>query len=147
MLKQMLSVCLLLAAAASSGCCCFTQGSCATCPNGSYAGGPIAGAMCSLANCTKKTLGCCSGCGDVYVDEWVSDPPQPCDPCDNCGTWVGGGDCGNYGPLGFGILPAFKSLFGHPYVSGCDCGHCGGEEGVVWDDQPYEVIEGEHQHG
>jgi hypothetical protein len=34
-------------------------------------------------------LGCGSGCGEVYWDEWISDPPECCDPCDNCGNWIG----------------------------------------------------------
>src|SRR6187455_826331 len=27
---------------------------------------------------------CGKGCGDLYVGEWVSDPPDCCDPCDQC---------------------------------------------------------------
>src|SRR5688500_5331927 len=25
---------------------------------------------------------CSSGCGEFYVDEWINDPPDKCDPCD-----------------------------------------------------------------
>ena len=28
------------------------------------------------------SLFCGSGCGEVYVDEWLSNPPDCCDPCD-----------------------------------------------------------------
>ena len=32
----------------------------------------------------------CNGCGDIFFDEWLSDPPDKCDPCDDChGDWVG----------------------------------------------------------
>ena len=32
----------------------------------------------------------CSGCGEVYVGEWISDPPACCDPCPST---CGGGNC------------------------------------------------------
>lgn len=31
----------------------------------------------------------CGGCGELYWNEWHSDPPACCDPCDSCGSWVG----------------------------------------------------------
>lgn len=32
----------------------------------------------------------CSGCpGDIYWNEWFSDPPNCSDPCDRCGNWTG----------------------------------------------------------
>ncbi len=34
-------------------------------------------------------LACGSGCGDVYWNEWICDPPECCDPCDDGGCWVG----------------------------------------------------------
>ena len=36
---------------------------------------------------SKMTCG--SGCGDIYWGEWLSNPPDACDPCDGCGNWVG----------------------------------------------------------
>jgi hypothetical protein len=33
--------------------------------------------------------GCGGGCGEVYWGEWISDPPDACDPCDQCGNYVG----------------------------------------------------------
>jgi hypothetical protein len=33
--------------------------------------------------------GCGAGCGEVYWGEWISDPPDACDPCDQCGNYVG----------------------------------------------------------
>ena len=42
-------------------------------------------------------LSCGGGCGDVYWNEWISDPPECCDACNDDGCWVGpncGGGCG-----------------------------------------------------
>ncbi len=36
-----------------------------------------------------KSIGCSSGCGEFYFDEWINDPPDACDPCDDCGNFVG----------------------------------------------------------
>ena len=34
--------------------------------------------------------GGCGGCdGEPYWSEWHNDPPRCCDPCDDCGNWVG----------------------------------------------------------
>jgi hypothetical protein len=43
------------------------------------------------------------GCGELYVDEWLSDPPNHCDPCDDCGNYVGHG-CGCHDHHLFGLL-------------------------------------------
>jgi hypothetical protein len=29
------------------------------------------------------------GCGEVYWCDWISSPPECCDPCDDCGNWIG----------------------------------------------------------
>lgn len=34
-------------------------------------------------------LTCTSGCGQIYWGPWHNDPPDDCDPCDDCGNWVG----------------------------------------------------------
>ncbi len=36
----------------------------------------------------------CGGCGELYWNEWHSDPPACCDPCDQCGNWVGPSSAG-----------------------------------------------------
>lgn len=37
---------------------------------------------------------CANGCGEYYHGEWISDPPDCCDPCDAYyGCWTGGADC------------------------------------------------------
>jgi len=42
---------------------------------------------------TKHMLTCASGCGEIYWGEWLSDPPDACDPCDNHGNWIGPQPC------------------------------------------------------
>jgi hypothetical protein len=53
---------------------------------------PWFGGGCGCGSCD----GGCSGCGELYVDEWISDPPACCDPC------PGPRPCGNCAmtPLG-----------------------------------------------
>ena len=41
------------------------------------------------ASYMKHRLTCGAGCGEIYWDEWLSDPPDDCDPCDDCGNWIG----------------------------------------------------------
>lgn len=38
--------------------------------------------------------GGCGGCGELYWNEWHSDPPSCCDPCNDCGDWVGPSNAG-----------------------------------------------------
>lgn len=97
------SLLVLAFVALGSGCCCTPQ------PCGPRGG------------CLTGMLGCASGCGDTYVDEWCSDPPQCCDPCDNCGNWVGEDPCCH--PL----VGSMNWLFGIRYVDGCcddGCSSC-----------------------
>jgi len=46
-------------------------------------GGPACGTP------MRWLLTCGAGCGEVYCDEWINDPPSDCDPCDPCGNHVG----------------------------------------------------------
>jgi hypothetical protein len=78
------------------------------CPDGQC--GILSGRMDGCSNCThcegcgqmlgrcrchpwqalKRRVTCGEGCGEFYWDEWHSDPPAPCDPCDEyCGNFVG----------------------------------------------------------
>ncbi|MCE9526681.1 MAG: hypothetical protein K8R36_11575 [Planctomycetales bacterium] len=62
----------------------------------------------------------CQGCSDVYWGEWISDPPDCCDPCDQCGGFSGNGGCGCK-PR---ILPRLARIFnGYRYCPD-DCGSC-----------------------
>jgi len=65
--------------------------------------------------------GCTSGCGEVYYDEHINEPPT-CDPCGANGQFVGGG-CGPCRPL----LERIRDMMGTPYMSGCNS--CGGSSG------------------
>jgi len=73
-----------------------------------------------LANWHRKTV-CSSGCGEVYWDEQINEPPT-CDPCGCDGQWAGGtyGSCRPW-------YSRLRDLWGHPYYpSSCsDCSDCG----------------------
>ena len=93
-----------------AGCCC-TQGmnicssysTCSSCPTGGCGAGPMLG----LASCR-------GGCGETYVDEWVSEPPC----IDDCGYGNSGCDsCGSRRPL----RSILRLLWGTPYNGGCGC--------------------------
>jgi hypothetical protein len=62
--------------------------SCATCPTD-----------CGLLPALRRGFTCGKGCGEVYWGEWISDPPDCCDPCDQCyGQWTGPHGYCNLGP-------------------------------------------------
>lgn len=71
------------------------------------------GSACGSGCCQQKGL-CgslwnslcgCSGCDcELYWSEWYNDPPRCCDPCDQCGNWVGPG-AGN----------GYRAPYSHPY--------------------------------
>ena len=70
---------------------------------------------------------CDAGCGRVYWGEWAADPPEPSDPCDDCGNWVGP-QCGPSG----GCCNFFKLLCGARFHEPCGspaCPDCGGAAG------------------
>jgi hypothetical protein len=71
---------------------------------------------------------CSSGCGEFYFDEWINDPPDRCDPCDECyGNYVGQRACPPRWQLGgrgwFGGRQCDGGCDG-----GCDSCTAGGEE-------------------
>ena len=67
--------------------------SCNDCDGLSYAAQPIP--QRPLAAIRSGKIFCGSGCGEVYVDEWLSTPPECSDPCSG-GNFVGKGasSCG-----------------------------------------------------
>ena len=80
------------------------------------------------------SLFCGSGCGEVYVDEWLSNPPECCDPCDGA-DFIGANSnchsscraaCWQPGDL---LRRMGSGLLGGRYCTGdqssADCG-CGG---------------------
>ncbi|MCA9192124.1 MAG: hypothetical protein KDB03_10190 [Planctomycetales bacterium] len=112
---------ILFAVFNSVGCCTLQPiGSCGPC--GSV---PCDWNSCSSGNCngnpilrTGQYASCQGACGEVYVDEWVSEPPTP----DNCGYACGGcGSCLQCQP----VRNILRLLWGIPYTSSCDMGLCG----------------------
>ncbi|MDA1055305.1 MAG: hypothetical protein O3C40_33205 [Planctomycetota bacterium] len=88
-------------------------------------------------------LRCTSGCGEIYWGPWHDTPPDQCDPCDDCGNWVGERCCepkfrqkvwwtitGQHGPLAHGK--------GCSSCGGKGCSSCGGEFSEV----PYYESDG-----
>lgn len=116
-------VCLLL-----SGCCVNRPagsmgygtngdlGNCGTC--GERRGGPIVQGF-------NRLLSCGSSCGEVYWDEWLSDPPECCDPCDQHGNWIGRQACGPRRPLG-GLWQVLHGCRGDDCCVDEACDQCDG---------------------
>lgn len=95
----------------------------------------------------RKGLTCGYGCGETYVDEWISTPPDCSDPC--CGDQFVGGAvaarpfCGAPRTWSPGML--FGGLYGKRYCDGnasstpcpcgvSSCGGCGGcDDGIIVD--------------
>jgi hypothetical protein len=91
-----------------------------------------------LIGCLRKLLTCGSGCGELYVDEWLNDPPDCCDPCDNCGNWIGphGSNMGQPRPLHRG------NLWGQRFEGNC-CSECG----MIGPEAGYHHGDGFHHDG
>lgn len=96
----MIRCCLLLTCLAVSlmsiGCCgpmgcgqrCHTPMGCNDCDGCETASYPAMGPLDGLRNFKRRVM-CGAGCGETYVGEWISTPPDAQDPC--CGTeFVGG---------------------------------------------------------
>ena len=61
---------------------------------------------------------CASGCGEVYWDEQINEPPV-CDPCGYGGEFTGGSTCGTCP----GAFSRFRQLMGFTYAPS-DCDTC-----------------------
>ena len=70
-----------------------------------------------LCRCGTK-LACQGGCGEIYWDEQINEPPV-CDPCGAQGAWIGGGSTGHYRPW----YARMRDLWGYRY-EGADCEDC-----------------------
>lgn len=83
----------------------------------------------------KHMKTCAAGGGEIYWNEWISDPPDECDPCGNCGEWVGPRCCppklGEQ--LQMGLMGARCDL----------CGVEGGCQHAGWDGSSVEAEVGE----
>ena len=73
----------------------------------------------------SQLLTCGSACGEVYWDEWLSDPPDCCDPCDECSGKYIGPQCCDRNRRFRGL---FGSLWGCRGDQCCDdmCDSCAG---------------------
>ncbi len=114
MLRQLSGMMLLgLLTVVGAGCCCV-QGMPS---NGMYGSscdsGCPPGPLMGLASCG-------SGCGEVYVDEWISEPPV----VDNCGS-----TCGGCSKCRQPVRNVLRLLLGRPYMSQCDSGMCSSPSG------------------
>ncbi len=91
----------------ANGCCCTQRMlTCTSCPTGNCGAGPF-----------MQHNSCKSGCGEVYVDEWLNHPPC----ADDCG--YNNCMCEDCRP----VRTLLRALWGTPYIApGCDsCGnHC-----------------------
>ena len=79
---------------------------------------------CGLGPLWRWNKSCGKGCGEIYMGEWISDPPDCCDPCDQCyGQWTGPHGCCYLGPM----QRLLAALHGHKYCPKPNCGEwCGG---------------------
>ena len=101
------------------------------CDRGCHTGCGPCGCSFPLLHCFRTLCSqrfCGSGCGEVYLGDWSSDPPDYSDPCDDCGNWLGAGCCVpnwwknfTYNPLGW-----FNCC------QGCPCGYSDGPATETW---------------
>lgn len=80
---------------------------------------------CGILPAMRRGLSCGKGCGEIYWGEWLSDPPDCCDPCDQChGQWTGPHGYCSLGPC----QRLLAALHGYRYCPKpcCDewCGLC-----------------------
>lgn len=75
--------------------------------------------------------GCLSGCGDCYVDPWINEPAECCDPCDACGNY-NGQSCTSCRPVFSGAKTIWGYRYGGGACGGCDsgCDACGPTCGI-----------------
>ncbi|MFK7769101.1 MAG: hypothetical protein AB8B55_17895 [Mariniblastus sp.] len=133
MVRSSLILMCLAVLSTSIGCCsmgpvgpgCGATMGCSDCDglgsNRAIAGSPLDG----LRN-FRKSLVCGSGCGEAYIGEWISSPPDTQDPCCN-DQWVGGATkcrpfCWQPGTILNGL---YGSRFCDGTASSTSCG-CGG---------------------
>jgi hypothetical protein len=84
---------------------------------------------------------CNAGCGRTYWGEWCYDPPEPCEPCNDHGDWVGAQCCSPRGC--FNICHLFCSRRLHAPCESATCTECaaGAETGCCGAADP--AVEGD----
>jgi hypothetical protein len=115
---------------------CADCGDCTACGSGPCGCPPLFGGF-------FRMLTCSAGCGEIYWGEWINDPPDECDPCDDCGNWIGPQTCcppKGLKKLCHGFLGRrFGSCHDH-----CGCDDCAQAPPEVWDEpvlMPPETLE------
>jgi hypothetical protein len=89
---------------------------CSDCGACEQCGGAAGECGCGFLSRLGRRLTCGEGCGEIYWHEWISDPPKPCDPCDECtGQFLGRRCC-----------PPRRSMYlGGRFCDGsCPAGNC-----------------------
>ena len=134
MIRKLFGCVLLILGVLAMGCCgplgcgpgCGAGVSCNDCNGGFGQQQQLSGPLDGIRN-FKRSLVCGGGCGETYIGEWISTPPDCADPCSN-NEFVGGATkcrpfCWQPGAL-------FRGLYGSRFCSGaessvsCDCGQC-----------------------
>ena len=142
MIRKLFGCALLFVAVLAVGCCgplgcgpgCGAGMSCNDCDGTGMGQCGVEGPLSGLRQ-FKRSLVCGGGCGETYIGEWISTPPDCADPCSG-NEWVGGATkcrpfCWQPGTL-------FQGLYGSRFCSGsessvscgcdeCDSCGCGGE--------------------
>lgn len=158
MLKNFVASWIAVAALAASGCCCVDR---VYQPYGCGDGCDGAGGMCTDCGAYPRgdwrqrrgrrqlgqRLSCSDGCGDMYWGEWLSHPPDDCDPCNNCGDFVGGRY--RYARWWESLGECVPGIWGARYDDGAGCGHgpgctsCGMEEDGFWEESGSDIFDGQ----
>jgi hypothetical protein len=159
----------------ANGCCCLCLpkpivwcGNCSECgPNDCES--CACPSDCGILSFCRWNKSCGKGCGEIYYGEWYSDPPDCCDPCDQCfGQWTGPHGYCRLGPMQH-LLAAFHGykycpkpccddwcggFCNKPACTSCGgggCASCGGGEhisqGSVMPATPGEVYYEHAPHG
>ncbi|MEQ8790760.1 MAG: hypothetical protein RIC55_30965 [Pirellulaceae bacterium] len=86
----------------------------------------------------RQMATCGAGCGNLYINEWINDPPDRCDPCDDCGNW-GPRGCKSrvWGRQGFTSLWGYRADMGGGGACGGGCtehAHAHGEYDMAMQD-------------
>ncbi|MEX2174656.1 MAG: hypothetical protein WD872_09865 [Pirellulaceae bacterium] len=96
---------------------------------------------CGILPALMRARTCGKGCGEIYWGEWISDPPDCCDPCDPChGQFTGPHGYCSLGPCqrllaalhGFRYCPkpcGFESCGPLCNKPACNAGHACGDVG------------------
>jgi len=145
---------IVLLGIATAGCCCHERrvwqcddgqcagqgllsgrtNGCSDCGTCKHCGRAAGECGCGFLSRLGRRLTCGEGCGEIYWHEWISDPPAPCDPCDECtGQFIGPRCC----------PPRRSMYFGGRYCDGsCPGGACrcrgDGYQGATLDVVPLE---------